>query len=118
MINLTFIDYSAGTLRVSVDSNSSIEDALLKYLKIIGNNTSLNLDDIVFRARRKIINQPKFLNKKVNELMHERVSIYVVRKTEMAGGNFHICPYGCGRNIPDGFKGCTELLQFNPNYIF
>ena len=30
---------------------------------------------------------------------------------------FHICPYGCGRQIPDGYKGCTELLQAQPNYF-
>ena len=34
----------------------------------------------------------------------------------MAGGG-HICPYGCGRIIPDGYKGCTELLQERPNFF-
>ena len=34
----------------------------------------------------------------------------------MAGGG-HICPYGCGRIIPDEYKGCTELLQERPNYF-
>ena len=29
----------------------------------------------------------------------------------------HICPYGCGRMIPCGYKGCTELLQERPNYF-
>lgn len=29
----------------------------------------------------------------------------------------HICPYGCGRQIPDDYKGCTELLQAKPNYF-
>ena len=33
------------------------------------------------------------------------------------GGGSHICPYGCGRQIPDGYKGCTELLQAQPNYF-
>ena len=33
------------------------------------------------------------------------------------GGGSHICPYGCGRQIPDGYKGCTELLQVQPNYL-
>ena len=28
----------------------------------------------------------------------------------------HICPYGCGRQVPNEFKGCTELLQARPNY--
>ena len=29
----------------------------------------------------------------------------------------HICPYGCGRQIPDGYKGCKELLKDFPNYF-
>ena len=29
----------------------------------------------------------------------------------------HICPYGCGRQIPDDYKGCTELLKDIPNYF-
>ena len=30
---------------------------------------------------------------------------------------FHTCPYGCGRPIPDAFKGCTELLDVFPDYF-
>ena len=33
------------------------------------------------------------------------------------GGGGHICPYGCGREIPDDYKGCTELLKDHPNYF-
>ena len=33
------------------------------------------------------------------------------------GGGGHICPYGCGRLIPDDFKGCTELLRDYPNFF-
>jgi hypothetical protein len=29
----------------------------------------------------------------------------------------HICPYGCGRQIPNEFKGCTELLAVHPRYF-
>ena len=32
-------------------------------------------------------------------------------------GGEHICPYGCGRLIPDEYKGCNELLQAKPNYF-
>jgi uncharacterized ubiquitin-like protein YukD len=34
-----------------------------------------------------------------------------------SGGGSHICPYGCGREIPDNYKGCTELLKDHPNYF-
>ena len=30
---------------------------------------------------------------------------------------FHVCPYGCGRPIPNAFRGCTELLEAYPNYF-
>ena len=33
------------------------------------------------------------------------------------GGGEHTCPYGCGRKIPDKYKGCTELLKDFPNYF-
>jgi hypothetical protein len=33
------------------------------------------------------------------------------------GGGEHTCPYGCGRKIPDNYKGCTELLKDFPNYF-
>ena len=29
----------------------------------------------------------------------------------------HKCPYGCGRLIPDKYKGCTELLRDYPEYF-
>jgi len=29
----------------------------------------------------------------------------------------HKCPYGCGRMIPDNYKGCTELLRDYPDYF-
>ncbi len=35
---------------------------------------------------------------------------------EIENESTHICPYGCGRQVPNEFKGCTELLQARPNY--
>ena len=32
-------------------------------------------------------------------------------------GPTHVCPYGCGRQIPNDFKGCTELLNAIPNFF-
>ena len=37
--------------------------------------------------------------------------------TQLGGGK-HICPYGCGRMIPDQYHGCSELLRDCPNYVF
>ena len=48
-------------------------------------------------------------------------NIEVIDRNEYIGplyeGGSHICPYGCGRQIPNGYKGCTELLQAKPNYF-
>ena len=41
----------------------------------------------------------------------------IAKTTCKGGGGFHICPYGCGRQIPDEYKGCTELLKDKPNYF-
>ena len=30
---------------------------------------------------------------------------------------YHKCPYGCGRLIPNTYKGCTELLKDHPDYF-
>lgn len=43
--------------------------------------------------------------------------IFMIPKCAGGGGSEHLCPYGCGRMIPDEFKGCTELLQARPNYF-
>ena len=41
----------------------------------------------------------------------------VVNNGIIGGGGEHTCPYGCGRKIPDNYKGCTELLKDFPNYF-
>mgnify|MGYP002626634555 CR=1 FL=1 len=38
-------------------------------------------------------------------------------KAERLKNSTHLCPYGCGRQIPDKYKGCSELLQAEPNYF-
>ena len=59
---------------------------------------------------------------------NERVCDYGIKENNVisyyevvgAGGPLpttHISPYGCGRQIPDDYKGCTELLQAKPNYF-
>ena len=45
------------------------------------------------------------------------VAQIIVDFTQLGGGK-HICPYGCGRMIPDQYHGCSELLRDCPNYVF
>ena len=42
---------------------------------------------------------------------------YWKNKFGNGGYGFHTCPYGCGRPIPNSFKGCTELLAAFPDYF-
>ncbi len=53
---------------------------------------------------------------------NKRLCDYGIKKKDRIryidpGPTTHICPYGCGRQIPDDYKGCTELLQAKPNYF-
>ena len=51
--------------------------------------------------------------------MLEKEKIFALkmyRDRQIKNESTHICPYGCGRQVPNEFKGCTELLQARPNY--
>ena len=50
------------------------------------------------------------MEKKFFEREHKFIAVYRKNST-------HTCPYGCGRQIPDKYKGCSELLQAEPNYF-
>lgn len=72
---------------------NALKDGLIdycKYLKGLGLNTAWLLKE----------NFMNFLNNLFGKM-----------------GGFHTCPYGCGRPIPNAFKGCTELLEAFPDYF-
>ena len=118
MINIIFDNQGEIQQVITVDSNSLIKDVLLEFLK--RNNYDQNLDPklYIFKSGGKILNTPRFIEKKVRDLLTSRMRIYFVKKLEMHySGGEHICPYGCGRFIPDEYKGCTELLAAQPNYF-
>ena len=50
-------------------------------------------------------------------LMKQDLINYWKNKFGNGGYGFHTCPYGCGRPIPDSFRGCTELLAAFPDYF-
>ena len=58
--------------------------------------------------KKKMIEEQKIIALKMRERERE------IR--EIKNESTHICPYGCGRQVPNEFKGCTELLQARPNY--
>ena len=50
-------------------------------------------------------------------LLKENFMNYWSNKFGKGNYGFHICPYGCGRPIPNAFYGCSELLSAFPNYF-
>ena len=101
-----------------VEPNSIIKDVLKEFL--VRNDYYGGLDPRIyaFRYGCKILNSPRFIDKRINSLVTDGGKIVFVKKSDMTySGGEHICPYGCGRLIPDEYKGCTELLQAKPNYF-
>ena len=101
-----------------VEPNSIIKDVLKEFLK--RNNIYEDPDPYLYAFKHggKILNCSKFIDRRVNDLLRPGAIIYFVNKKNMTySGGEHICPYGCGRLIPDEYKGCTELLQAKPNYF-
>ena len=50
------------------------------------------------------------------KMLEKEKKIIAIGVREIKNESTHICPYGCGRQVPNEFKGCTELLQARPNY--
>ena len=48
--------------------------------------------------------------------LHDSARIFITSK-RISGGPEHICPQGCGRNIPDEFESCSDLLKYDPYYF-
>ena len=101
-----------------VEPNSIIKDVLKEFLKRNNYYGDCSSELYIFRHGPRILNSTKFIDRKINDLLRPGVTIYFLNKIGLKySGGEHICPYGCGRLIPDEYKGCTELLQAKPNYF-
>ena len=117
-MEIRFSDDAGMEDTMCVEPNSIIKDVLKEFL--VRNDYYGDLDSriYVFRYRCKILNSPRFIDKRINSLVRDGGSIEFLRESDVTcSGGEHICPYGCGRLIPDEYKGCTELLQAKPNYF-
>ena len=97
-----------------VEPNSIIKDVLEEFLK---RNNYYEKGIYTFRYGFRVLNSPKFIDRRINDVLRPGETINFIKKREMKYSGGHICPYGCGRLIPDEYKGCTELLQAKPNYF-
>ena len=117
-MEIRFFNGAGMEYSMCVEPNSIIKDVLKEFL--VRNDYYGDLDSriYVFRYRCKILNSPRFIDKRINSLVRDGGSIEFLRESDVTcSGGEHICPYGCGRLIPDKYKGCTELLQAKPNYF-
>ena len=101
-----------------VEPNSIIKDVLKEFLVRNGYFEDLDPRVYIFSYGGKVLNSPGFIDRRIDSLVRTGGIIKFFKKKLMKyGGGEHICPYGCGRFIPDEYKGCTELLQAKPNYF-
>ena len=68
---------------VSYDSFITVEDFILDYLKKNSNFETLDTSVYVFIMGCKVLNTPKFLKKKIGEILSEGASVFLVRKKEI-----------------------------------
>jgi len=98
-------DLSMGEIRpFTVENNITIRELNEKYCQAIG-----SFGKYQFKFKANVLNYDS------------KLSDYKIRNesyiTCIANSGTHICPYGCKRQIPDEYKGCTELLKDKPNYF-
>ena len=103
---------------LEVSNDIRIIELAFKYGEYIG----VMSENIKFIFKGRIL---EFERKLSDYNIEDGVAIRAFREEiKLAGGPTrdcpgptHVCPYGCGRQIPDDFKGCTELLKAIPNFF-
>ena len=93
MIDLRF-NYNDEIINLTVDSNSKIKDVLLQFLERIDAPLDLG-NNVNFRYGVKVLNHRRFIEKKVEELLHSGSLINYEKKKPLIyyPGPQHICPY-------------------------
>ena len=113
-----FVGEGIGIDTMCVEPNSIIKDVLKEFLKRNNYYEIVEPRIYSFKYRGKLLNSKFLIDRRVNNLLIPGAIINFVNQKDMKYScGEHICPYGCGRLIPDEYKGCTELLQAKPNYF-
>ena len=116
-MRIEIINKDGRTVDLEVSNDIRIRELAFKYGKYIGFMSK----NIIFIFMGKIL---KF-ERKLSDYDIEDGDTIMVSPRYLAGGGptrdcpgpTHVCPYGCGRQIPNDFKGCTELLKAIPNFF-
>ena len=123
-----FVDFFRGRRILDVPENITIEELRDEFFPRIGlshyrgpiihNGEEIfggRLSDYNIEDGDEIIVRDDDYEEKMLE-KNKIIAIGVCGDREIKNESTHICPYGCGRQVPNEFKGCTELLQARPNY--
>ena len=94
---------------LDVPNNITVEELDDRYARIIGVGGH--------RFQYRFLDEVLKYDRNLSYYGIEHDDIIVANEYSRGGGGEHTCPYGCGRNIPDNYKGCTELLKDFPNYF-
>ena len=78
-----FVDDDGKLENVSFDENKTIKDFILYYLKKYTKFVSLSTDDYTFLKGTKILNDDRYLGRKIGELIQPGSYITCVRKHEL-----------------------------------
>ena len=107
MLEVVIQDIRQKRIQLKVQNNITVRELNEKYCQSIG-----SFEEYQYKFGGCVLKY----NTRLSDYDIEDDDVIIVNKV-IGGGGSHICPYGCGRQIPDEYKGCTELLKDKPNYF-
>ena len=109
-MRVCIIDAHNNRKYLEVPNNITIEE-LKKRCHI----TNINFSDIEFASNGNLLENGDSLDR---YLFWDKEVYYInfFGLFDLDEGK-HKCPYGCGRMIPDNYKGCSELLRDYPDFF-
>ena len=101
---------------LEVPNDVKIGELAFKYFKYIRSRDG----NIIFRLNGELLRFERRLSDydiEDGDIIEASIILGGGGPTRDCPGPTHVCPYGCGRQIPNDFKGCTELLKAIPNFF-
>ena len=97
--------------KIKKEVNVNPEDGLYVLLELL--KLPKRYSNFGFKGMKWNISSTKTF-KEIGMDDHSKIFFFVQMR---GGGPEHICPQGCGRNIPDGYVSCSDLLKDDPYYF-
>ena len=120
-MRIKIINEHGRAVELEISNDITIRELAFKYSKYIGKYKDFKSNNIRFIfGGRNLKFERKLSDYDIEDDYFIRVfegDIVGGGPTRDCPGPTHVCPYGCGRQIPNDFKGCTELLKAIPNFF-